>query len=278
MNGFYFPTRKVMTSFAFAIAAVATQLSPALADPNHEFVVNGGFEQATRDSGQIGTVTLVTGWNSTLKGDLSKLSADRYAFLGDAQEFTTTGVLGRKGGQLILWGPGKGADNGFASSSNGGNFIAADGAWYQGAISQLVTGLIVGQTYSVSFEWAAAQQYGFDGAPTAGWSYGVTSDPTKAKKGTYGATPIVTVPEHGFINWTSETFDFVADSTSSYLYFIAEGAPTGQPPFSLLDNVSLTGPQVAAVPEPGTWAMMIIGFGAVGGVMRRQARARRLAV
>jgi hypothetical protein len=27
---------------------------------------------------------------------------------------------------------------------------------------------------------------------------------------------------------------------------------------------------VAAVPEPGTWAMMLIGFGAIGGAMRRK--------
>jgi hypothetical protein len=28
----------------------------------------------------------------------------------------------------------------------------------------------------------------------------------------------------------------------------------------------------AAVPEPGTWALMLLGFGAVGGAMRRQRR------
>lgn len=33
----------------------------------------------------------------------------------------------------------------------------------------------------------------------------------------------------------------------------------------------------AAVPEPGTWAMMIVGFGLVGGAMRRTSRARPLA-
>jgi hypothetical protein len=29
---------------------------------------------------------------------------------------------------------------------------------------------------------------------------------------------------------------------------------------------------VAAVPEPGTWALMLVGFGAVGGAMRRRRR------
>jgi hypothetical protein len=31
---------------------------------------------------------------------------------------------------------------------------------------------------------------------------------------------------------------------------------------------------VAAVPEPGTWAMMLVGFGAVGMAMRRRRRVR----
>jgi hypothetical protein len=31
-------------------------------------------------------------------------------------------------------------------------------------------------------------------------------------------------------------------------------------------------PGLSAVPEPATWAMMILGFGLVGGVMRRRQR------
>lgn len=37
-----------------------------------------------------------------------------------------------------------------------------------------------------------------------------------------------------------------------------------------------TPPPVAAVPEPATWAMMILGFGAIGGAMRRRSRESRL--
>ena len=38
-----------------------------------------------------------------------------------------------------------------------------------------------------------------------------------------------------------------------------------------IDNLSITSTATAAVPEPATWAMMIVGFGLVGGVLRRRA-------
>ena len=41
-----------------------------------------------------------------------------------------------------------------------------------------------------------------------------------------------------------------------------------------LDNVIMTGPgSTGAVPEPATWAMMILGFGAAGTVLRRRRTA-----
>lgn len=40
-----------------------------------------------------------------------------------------------------------------------------------------------------------------------------------------------------------------------------------------LDNVIMSGPGAGAVPEPATWAMMILGFGAAGTMMRRRRTA-----
>lgn len=48
---------------------------------------------------------------------------------------------------------------------------------------------------------------------------------------------------------------------------------SGQPAFEV-DNVNFS----AAVPEPATWAMMILGFGAVGFAMRRRSSVRTGAV
>lgn len=41
-----------------------------------------------------------------------------------------------------------------------------------------------------------------------------------------------------------------------------------------LSHLVFFGSQIAAVPEPSTWAMLILGFGLVGGAMRRRATAK----
>lgn len=42
-----------------------------------------------------------------------------------------------------------------------------------------------------------------------------------------------------------------------------------------LATLTLNGAINSAVPEPATWAMLIVGFGLVGGMMRRQAVPQR---
>jgi hypothetical protein len=49
---------------------------------------------------------------------------------------------------------------------------------------------------------------------------------------------------------------------------VSIGTPNGEPPVALLDSVSLT----SGVPEPNTWALMLIGFGGAGGMMRLSRR------
>jgi hypothetical protein len=45
----------------------------------------------------------------------------------------------------------------------------------------------------------------------------------------------------------------------------AISSSSGDPPFALIDNV-----QLFAVPEPASWALMILGVGAVGAIARRR--------
>ena len=69
--------------------------------------------------------------------------------------------------------------------------------------------------------------------------------------------------------------------TLNSINFACNGACSRDNGLPLLAGVTLTQEAVAAVPEPSTWAMMLIGFGAVGFSMRRRkasnGRAMQLA-
>lgn len=190
---------------------------------------------------------------------------------------------------LQLWGmPGTGVSNGITASPVGGNFVAADGAYLNAPLSQTVTGLTVGQQYAVTFWWAAGQQYGinFNGDTASGWnicfgtcayttSYDANGDGYATFTGVDSqivGTGMVSVPEHGFVPWRYEYLTFTATSSTQTLSLLAYGTPLGQPPFALIDGIGLQ-----AVPEPTTWAMMLVGFGLIGGVMRgrRQSPLRQ---
>src|SRR5437870_2587884 len=69
--------------------------------------------------------------------------------------------------------------------------------------------------------------------------------------------PTIFLPHHGFSGWRLATTSFIATSSTQVLSFLATGGPSfSQPPFALLDGVSLT----TAVPEPATWAVIVLGF------------------
>lgn len=83
------------------------------------------------------------------------------------------------------------------------------------------------------------------------------------------------------------TQTIVGATTSSFLGFVSTSAITGvtvtsvQPQTGFLwpslDNFVLAkraGGPVPIVPEPGTWLMMVAGFGLVGGAMRRRSTLR----
>ena len=64
--------------------------------------------------------------------------------------------------------------------------------------------------------------------------------------------------------YQTASFGFVAASGSTTLQFYSDGINNVD---AIVDNILLTG---AAVPEPGTWAMMLLGFGGIGIAMRRR--------
>ena len=67
------------------------------------------------------------------------------------------------------------------------------------------------------------------------------------------------------MKWEQETFDFIATGTSTTLSFASDPLTSNGFYGPALDNVSIS----SAVPEPAAWALMLLGFGLVGGVLRR---------
>ncbi|MEG3125762.1 PEPxxWA-CTERM sorting domain-containing protein [Sphingomonas sp. GB1N7] len=54
----------------------------------------------------------------------------------------------------------------------------------------------------------------------------------------------------------------------------ADCLPSGHEGYVYLDGFGAVTPPAAAVPEPGTWGMMLIGFGMMGAAARKQRRSR----
>lgn len=216
-------------------------------------VSNGGFELNT-GSGQVGSNTTIASWTS---GGYNFLFAD-----GTAD--TTGAMSGWYNAPLKLWGANNGGANALASSNNGGYIFGADGDYGVAPLEQMISGLTVGRTYQLNFEWAAAQQYGFYGDTTEAWIVYFS--------GQVQATGIHALASQSSSGWMNETMTFTANSTTALLSFIARGTPEGMPPFSLLDGVSMTEvPVLNDVPEPASWLL----FGAACAAAVAAARRRK---
>jgi hypothetical protein len=225
-----------------------------------DLAVNGGFEQTSIGNGEFNSYTTVTGWSSS-----------GYNFVYAPGTADTTGAYTPQfNANVTMWGLNNGGLDAITTSPDGGNFVAADGAYEQGAISQTINGLTAGAKYTIDFYVAAAQQNGFDGNTTEGWQVSLGSD-TQSTDITTVASPL---PSHGFSGWSSRSLTFTADGTSDVLSFLAYGTPNGEPPFSLLDGVDV---EPVAAPEPSS----LIGGGlvllALGGSSLRMFRKQKQA-
>jgi len=230
----------VLALLTFAISAQAGSL-----------VINGSFESTSNGPGQFDYLTTATGWTSS-----------GYNFIFASGTGDTSGTTGQYGA-LSLWGLANGGlDSLPASSPDGGNYVAADGAFEIGAIDQTINGLTPGDNYTVGFWWAGAQQSGFSGATTEQWLVSLGAQTQ--------STPVVDNANHGFTGWEYGSFTFTATSASEVLSFLAVGTPTGVPPFALLDGVTLND----AAPEPGTLALMLGGLVGALGVSRLRNRLK----
>lgn len=234
---------------AFGLGA-ASHAAPTF--PGPDLVVNGNFESTTSGAGELSTLsnaynTNLTGWNN-----------NGYNFVFASGTGDTTGSPSAQfGNNLSLWGKHNGSRYVLpASSPAGGNFVALDGAFETGPLSQTLTGLTPGGTVAVSFYYGFAQQHGFDGVTNQSLDVSLGS--------TTQSTANFVVDNHGFTGWQFGTFYFHPTSTTETLSFLAHG-DLPVPPFALLDGVTAN-----AVPEPATWALTLIGLGGLGALARRR--------
>jgi hypothetical protein len=238
-------------------------------------VTNGSFETlaAPNMSAQIGSHTsvdptspiqLVTGWTSAADGQNLGYN---FVFSGNS----TTNVLGQYGsaygdryGAIQLAGKQNGVANGIGVSPDGGNFLAMDSSFSTTTVSQVIKGLTPGQAATVSFYYAGAQQYGYTGTNSEGFLVSLTDATTGNVFSS--VTPMLSIGQQGFSGWNYYSFAFTPTNTSETLSFLAQSAPNGAPPFSLLDGVSVT----SITPEPSTLALLGSGVLAMGVVLRRR--------
>jgi hypothetical protein len=172
-----------------------------------------------------------------------------------------------------------------------GNYVEADGnPTYGDGFSYTVSGLTVGETYTLSFYQGASQQTGFVGDTTNQWivSLGSTGLTININNGiaTYSnadpnasieASPLMYVPTGTAVGWEYVSVNLTADATTELLSFLAwgnNGSTVNLPPMAFLSGVDSP---PGLVPEPSTWAMMILGFVGLGFVGRRQMKKRAVA-
>jgi hypothetical protein len=122
-----------------------------------------------------------------------------------------------------------------------------------GGLSQTIA-TTVGATYHLSF-------YGGNWAPQGA--------PSGIQASAAGTSQNFVIPQTALASeWTLFGLDFTAAGGSTTVSFVGTAGTT----FVGLDNVVVTAAQVAppGVPEPAAWAMMLIGFAGLGGLLRRR--------
>ncbi|MCL6730112.1 choice-of-anchor C family protein [Sphingomonas sp. SE220] len=127
-----------------------------------------------------------------------------------------------------------------------------------GSITQELTGLNIGQGYTITF-WASKNPDGGSDPRTGLVSVG----------GQTGAFAYSAFNSLADMQWAPYSFYFVADATSMFLTFAAD-ASAGCCFGPALDNVGI----IDAVPEPEVWAMLLLGFFGIGVQMRRRGVLR----
>jgi hypothetical protein len=248
---------------SWCVAALAALVAgPALASPvnvltNGNFTSGPGGSTVSTQFGSAGYTT-VPGW--TVSAVNGSTPFDLWWVASTASTTSALTQYGNTGQELVPSYPG-----GTAPSTN---FVSLDGdPNASGVLAQTVNGLVVGDHYQLSFDWAATQM---TTASNSAYTIGVAFNLGASALTTVVGKPSTSVYSGAYrtsSNWSVVTYNFTATSTSEVLSFLSFGTPVGGPPIALLDAISLED-----IPEPSSVALV------AGVLLLAATRRRRIAV
>lgn len=224
-------------------AFVAMFACGSAAHATTNLVQNGDFTTLSKGSGFFGPSNIAPG------GLVTNTTAADWTSTGYNYALTSAEALPATRNGFQLWDATNitSGSNTWSGLAPSGNFIAMDGDYNTGKVYQDVSGLTVGDNYSLTFSYAFSQQQDFNGATAQGLKVGLGTSLGG------GSDPIVwqslsnPVADEGFSGWQSATVNFTASAATEELSFLAASTPA-VPPFTLVTDVSI---EAAPGPTPG---------------------------
>ena len=194
----------------------------------------------------------------------------------------TAGTGSSNSGDVYSFGAAGSSDRALGSLASGSLTPIYFGAFFTNGLGSAITDLTFGYTGE---QWRAASggndrltfQYSFD-APNVrdgGWTTLSSLNFASPNSGSAGAVNGNLAANQSALSGSLSGLSVANGATFAIRWF--DDDTSGSDDGLAVDNfmLSAAGAAPSAVPEPATWAMMIAGFGLVGGTLRRRRPAAR---